>query len=78
MSRNNKSGKQMRDEARAYGDHMPDETARGRMVNDDGSPTDETAWQAQETHHQTALKSKPKAPPVSTANKSKKGNQPRI
>ncbi|MBB5873727.1 hypothetical protein F4553_007161 [Allocatelliglobosispora scoriae] len=70
-----KGGREQRDQAQSYIDEMPAETASGRMVNDDGSPADDAAWQSRERSQQTALKSK--APPVSAANKGKKGNQPR-
>jgi hypothetical protein len=34
----------LKDEAQAYVDALPDETAAGRLVKDDGTPADEEDW----------------------------------
>jgi hypothetical protein len=43
------------DEARAYIEDLPDETAAGRLVTDTGEPADEEAWQAEHERQEGEL-----------------------
>jgi len=43
-------------EAKEYLDSLPDETAEGRLVTDEGTPADTEAWRAERAKQQAALK----------------------
>jgi hypothetical protein len=54
----NQPDDKMRAEAEEYLDSLPDETAEGRLVTDEGAPADEAAWQAERAKQQAALAKK--------------------
>jgi hypothetical protein len=55
---NNEPEDKLREEADEYVKSLPDETAEGRLVNDDGSPADTAKWQTEEDRQQALLKGK--------------------
>jgi hypothetical protein len=63
MAKRNNPTQQMKDETQAYLDALPDETAEGRLVTDEGTAANETAWDSEEARQQARI--------------SKKGNQSR-
>ena len=56
MTQSNEPSDALRKEAEEYVAALPDETAEGRMVDDDGTPADTSAWQSEEAKQQAALK----------------------
>jgi len=56
MDNDSKPDKQLEDEAKAYVDSLPDETAAGRLVTDAGTPADTAAWEAEEARQRAAFK----------------------
>ena len=50
---------ELRDEAEAYVDALPDETAAGRLVTDSGEPADAKAWLAAQKRQNDARHPKP-------------------
>jgi hypothetical protein len=41
--------KDLEDEAQAYVEALPDETAEGRLVTDEGTPADEESWRLEKS-----------------------------
>lgn len=81
MSKNNQPDKKLRDEAEAYVDNLPDETAAARLVDDGGDPADIEAWNREQARQQAVLKTDK---PMGTGDRSpetsirdKQGNQSR-
>lgn len=68
MAKREDPSKKLRDEAKAYVDALPDETAKGRMVTDSGEAADESQWNAQESRQQKL---------IGMSRRDKKGNQAR-
>jgi hypothetical protein len=56
MTQSNQPSDALRKEAEEYVAALPDETAEGRMVDDDGKAADTSAWQAEEDKQQALLK----------------------
>ncbi len=63
MAKRKDPNQQMKDEAQAYLDALPDETAEGRLVTDEGTTADSGAWDSEEARQQARI--------------TKKGNQSR-
>ena len=79
MGKSNQPNDKLRAEAQEYVDSLPDETAAGRELNDEGGPADTEAWQAESARQQAMLKTKKPtdASPDATTPKAKRGNQPK-
>ncbi|HEY1486785.1 MAG TPA: hypothetical protein VGF84_11830 [Micromonosporaceae bacterium] len=56
MTQNNQPSDALRKEAEDYVAALPDETAEGRLVDDDGTAANESEWQSEEAKQQAALK----------------------
>jgi hypothetical protein len=54
-----KKPKDLVEEAKAYVDALPDETAEGRLVTDKGTPADAAAWQKDQDKQKEAFRPKP-------------------
>ena len=51
----NQPDEDLREQAKAYVDALPDETAAGRLVDDAGEAADEQAWDAAHAQQESAL-----------------------
>lgn len=75
MVRKNQPDRDLAAEADELIDELPDETAAGRMVRDDGSPADVEQWASD---RQAAMrdKSRQSGSGAPTSSQEKRGNQP--
>jgi hypothetical protein len=51
----NDASDELRKEAKDYVESLPDETAEGRLVDDDGTTADTTKWDSEEAKQQAKL-----------------------
>jgi hypothetical protein len=58
MAKRNDPSQKMKDEAQEYLDALPDETAEGRLVTDDGTPADAADWDSEEARQQARINKK--------------------
>lgn len=58
----------LEDEAQAYVEALPDETAAGRLVKDDGTPADEEDWRLEKVHAGRSERGRRIGPSFTTAN----------
>ena len=56
MTQSNEPSDALRKEAHEYVEALPDETAEGRLVTDDGLAADAEAWKDEEAKQQATLK----------------------
>lgn len=70
MTRGSEPNKKLADEAKAYIDALPDETAAGRLVTDTGEMADDAAWREERSRQESGIRDR-------TSKAGRQSNQPR-